>query len=69
MTINDMLEQGVVVQGRVRVISVDDGGETTHFESLRVDWHGARAGEWADLDVNYLYVNPYGCLCIEVEEG
>ena len=66
MTINDLLEQGVGIQGPVRVIGVRDSCDHVYFEGL-ANWYLIVDEEWADADMTYLYSDSRG-MSIEIEE-
>ena len=66
MTINDLLEQGVGIQGPVRVIGVRDSCDHVYFEGL-ANWYLSVDEEWADTDMTYLYSDSRG-MSIEIEE-
>ena len=71
MTINDMLEQGIVLQGHIEVRQYDP--ETDERFTAHSDLHDnglmGRVDEaWANLPVGYMY-SPYGCNGMVIEVG
>lgn len=71
MTINDMLEQGVVLQGFIEVrqyVPERDEYETV-FDSREDNGLMGRIDEpWADCQVGYVY-SPYGRNGLTIEVG
>lgn len=71
MTINDMLEQGIVLQGFIEVrqyIPCKDEYETV-FESLEENGLMHHIDEpWADCQIGYIY-SPYGSNGMTIEVG
>ena len=62
MTINDMLEQGVVLQGHIEVRQYNSDADD--YETVYDEWEDnglmSRIDEpWADMHVGYIY-SPYG---------
>lgn len=73
MTLNDMLETGIVLQGSIEVKRYDNMKDeyVTVFNELCVDGLMGHVDEsWADCEVGYMY-SPYGMngMTIEVADG
>ena len=71
MTINDMLEQGVVLQGYIEVkqYNPDTDEYETVFDDLAEDGLMYHVEEpWADCSVGYVY-SPYGQNGMTIEVG
>lgn len=71
MTINDMLEQGIVLQGFIEVRQYDpktDERFTAHSELHDNGLMGRIDEPWADLPIGYMY-SPYGSNGLTIEVG
>lgn len=69
MTINDMLETGVVIQGCIQVMAYND--EKDEYETVYREWSDNGLmnhidESWADKQVGYMY-SPYGANCLVIE--
>ncbi|RVU97040.1 hypothetical protein EII22_08895 [Coriobacteriales bacterium OH1046] len=80
MTINELLEHGIILQGIGRVSRIGDPDDDNPYgteqalleagESL-LDLHGPVDRAWADREIRYMYPlpwrpGPYPMICIEV---
>lgn len=77
MNINELLDQGVTLQGTRRVSgwkgNLDDGGEVIFYEGSD-EWGWASLDEedcpWAEYEINYMYASEAhkgGCMMIELD--
>lgn len=58
MTINDLIEQGLCIQGSRKVTAMADGGsydEITLYEGNDEWYYSTLEEEWADWEINYLH--------------
>lgn len=69
MTVNDMIEAGVVIQGLGRVTSYEGDDEITLFEGTSYELYAPVARKWADREIRYIYPLPGcdGCPIITIE--
>ena len=71
MTINDMIEQGIVFQGSIEVRQYDPEKDErfTAFDGIEYDgWCAPLEEPWADLPVGHIY-SPYGLNGMVIEVG
>ena len=71
MSINDMIEQGIVFQGCIEVMQYDPEKDERFaaFDGIEeYGWHSPIEEPWADLPVGYIY-SPYGCYGMVIEVG
>ena len=69
MTINDLLEQGITIQGNRIVTAIADGGSG----EITLDDDGDEWGwsslddEWADWEINYIHPDRHGNVVFELD--
>jgi len=69
MTINDMLKQGIILQGYIEVRQYDPEKDDyfTAFDGLEENGLMDHVDEqWANMPVGYVY-SPYGANCLTIE--
>ena len=71
MTINDMLEQGIVLQGYISVVGVDANAniDELYYEGCD-EWYGPLDDGWANQRITYMFAHDSwdgAMLRIEVE--
>lgn len=71
MTINDMLEAGICVQGLIEVESIEidaHGNASCYLWFSNFDeWNGTLDDGWANQEIKYVYGNDEGATVFEVE--
>ena len=65
MSINDLLNNGIEIQGRVEVVRWIDDKENIIFKSNEVIWN--QNYDWMDADIKYMYAISGVGLKIEIE--
>ena len=71
MSINDIIEQGAIIQGERRVTALDEyspnGVEVVLYEGDDEWGYMTLEEEWADWDINYMYPNAHCAIEIELD--
>lgn len=63
MTINELLEAGIILQGLGKVYDLDrDGNETVYYKTEITPevFYSPIDEEWADLEIGYMFPVPSG---------
>ena len=71
MSINDMIEAGIIFQGSIEIRQYDPAKDErfTAFEGFdEYGWIQTIDEEWAELPVGYIY-SPYGLNGLTIEVG
>ena len=76
MTIRDMIDAGIVIQGQIKIECWGTEGEPEIYYEGNIEFDGTKAiKRWLDREIEYIY--PYvvrfervtiGAICIEVKE-